>query len=50
MAIGVLYQVKLYAQQTDSPYSVILVFAAGVIWLCMTAATLFWLNTLFDFI
>lgn len=42
MAVGVLYQVRLYAGQKDTRYYVLLVFA-GAFWLSMTAATLFWL-------
>ena len=45
MAVGVLYQVKLYAQQKDVSYYVLIAFTV-VIWACMTALTLFWLGTL----
>lgn len=46
MAVGVLYQVQLYTQRKDAPYSTWLRVFAGVIWLSMTIATLFWLGTL----
>lgn len=42
MTVGMLYQVKLYASRKDTRYYVLLIFS-GVIWLAMTAATLFWL-------
>ena len=46
MAVGVLYKVQLYAQRKDEPYSAWLRVFAGVVWLSMTVATLYWLGTL----
>lgn len=42
IAIGALYQVKLYALEKDVLYYLMILFA-GVIWLCMITITLFWL-------
>ena len=43
MAVGVWYQMKIYAQQKDIAYYVLLIFT-GVFWLSMLVLTLFWLS------
>ena len=45
MAVGILYQVKLYAEQKDVLYYALLVFA-GIIWLSMMAIILYLLGIL----
>ncbi|MVM37500.1 hypothetical protein GO730_07540 [Spirosoma sp. HMF3257] len=45
MAIGIVYQVKLFAQQKNGLYYTLLVFA-GIFGLSMLALTLFWLDSL----
>lgn len=42
LAVGVLYQVKLYAREKDVRYHIMVVFA-GLYWLGMIGITLFWL-------
>lgn len=45
MAVGMLYQVRLYAQQKNVAHYVLVVFVL-VLWLGMLALTLFWLDGL----
>lgn len=45
MAIGCLYQVKLYAEEKDILYYVMVIFAA-LFWIAMLALTLFYIAVL----
>ena len=45
MAVGMLYQVRLYAEQKDVAHYVLVAFVT-VLWLGMLALTLFWFSRL----